>query len=87
MELRGRQADVEVGAQRPRNVRGKDLTQALAGDAPDHFADQVAVPVALFFRDGVWQDLSRNTAFFDVGGAPLWPGDWGSLTLPVISQT
>ena len=43
MELRGRQADVEVGAQRPRNVRGKELTQALAGDAPDHFADQVAV--------------------------------------------
>src|SRR5262249_24948170 len=43
MELRGRQADVEVGAQRPRKVRGKELTQALAGDAPDHFADQVAV--------------------------------------------
>ncbi len=43
MELRGRQADVEVGAQRPRDLRGEELAQALAGDAPDHFADQVAV--------------------------------------------
>ena len=42
MELRERQADVEVGAQRNRNVRGKELTQALAGDTPDHFAAQVA---------------------------------------------
>ena len=43
MELRVWQADVEVGAQRPRNLRRKELAQALAGDAPDHFADQVAV--------------------------------------------
>src|SRR5204862_7796929 len=31
------------GAQRPRNLGGEELAQALAGDAPDHFADQVAV--------------------------------------------
>jgi hypothetical protein len=41
MELRGWQADVEVGAQRPRNLRSKVLAQALAGDAPDLFADQM----------------------------------------------
>ena len=34
---------MEVGTQRPRKVRGKELAQAPAGDAPDHFADQVAV--------------------------------------------
>jgi hypothetical protein len=34
MELRGRQADVEVGCQGPRDPRGKELAQALAGDAP-----------------------------------------------------
>ena len=43
MELRGRHADVEVGTQWPRDVRGKELTQTQAGNAADHFADQVAV--------------------------------------------
>src|SRR4051812_850644 len=39
-EVRGRQADAEADSQRPRYARDKELTQAPAGDAPDHFADQ-----------------------------------------------
>ena len=54
MELRERQTDVKVGAERPRNVRGKKLAQALAGDAPDHFADQVAVGQHVVARGRAW---------------------------------
>src|ERR1700692_2447608 len=39
----GGRADVEVGAQRTRNLRRQEFARALAGDSPDHFADQVAV--------------------------------------------
>ena len=50
VELRRRQADVEVGAQRPRDLRGEELAEAPAGDAPDHFADQVAVGQCVIAR-------------------------------------
>ena len=43
LEFRGRQADMEISAQRSRNLCRKEFAQALAGDTPDHFADQVAV--------------------------------------------
>jgi len=48
------QADVEVGPQRTRNLSGKELAQALASDAANHFAYQVPVgrPVVARSRPG-----------------------------------
>src|SRR5262245_50553491 len=54
MEFRGRQADVEIGAQRSRNLRRKELAQALAGDTPDYLANQVAVRERVIPRGCSW---------------------------------
>jgi CubicO group peptidase (beta-lactamase class C family) len=78
MELRGRQADVKVGAQRTRNLRRQELAQALAGDAPDHFADQVlGAPV----RFGTGFALGHPAFAGHSGRVCWWAGFGGALVV------